>query len=256
MVGCLLVSKLNFITPGRRAGQHTCTRCWGWASKWEKVSLCVCGPDRGIFGWENHLPPLFLHLHLLSVPVHLSPADDKHKFFKSSNNFPHEFGARLYSSSSWEEEKSSCNPDRPHSGNPATPPLPMSLKCGRWWWQQKQEIRETLSMTPLICFDVSTSKKLRKKSGRYVWFADKAMTHGLKSALSYFVLFDIWLLNTYHPQEKLQSAGPKLHLNIIPASHTHIQTIVSSPPLWARLLSCRKVQIKSSVKMTSTPSHT
>lgn len=77
-------------------------------------------------------------------------------------------------------------------------------------------------MTPLTCFDVSTSKKLREKSGRYVWFADKAATHGLKSALSYFVLFDI-LTSEYISStgKKLQSAGPKLHLNITPASHTH-----------------------------------
>lgn len=62
MVGRLPVSKLNFITPGRRARQ---TRIYklivkGSASKWEKVSLCVCRPD------SISLPPSSLHLHLPS----------------------------------------------------------------------------------------------------------------------------------------------------------------------------------------------
>ncbi len=69
-VGRLPVSKLNFITPGRRARQTGIykTHCGGWASKQEKVSsLCVCRPVMGIHGWKNYLSFLYLHPHLPSV---------------------------------------------------------------------------------------------------------------------------------------------------------------------------------------------
>lgn len=123
-----------------------------------------------------------------------------------------------------------CNPQLTSPRDSSYSPTPhVSKVWAMMMWRQKQKITETHFMTLLICFHVSTSKKLRMKSGRCMWFADKAMTHGLKSALSYCVLLDIWLLNTYHPQENYRAPGcRKLHLNIIPA--LHVQTIVSSPP--------------------------
>ncbi len=54
-----------------------------------------------------------------------------------------------------------------------------------------------------------------------MWFADKEMTHALKSALSYFVLFDILTSEYISSKVKLQGTGLKLHLNIIPAPHTY-----------------------------------
>lgn len=56
---------------------------------------------------------------------------------------------------------------------------------------EKNEITETPSMTPLICLDVSTSKTLRIKVEDTCGLQIKRMTHGLKSALSCFVMFDI-----------------------------------------------------------------
>lgn len=66
--------------------------------------------------------------------------------------------------------------------------LPHSSQCvGDDDVMAKQEITETHFVPLLICFDVQSSKKQWMKGGRSMWFSDKAMTHGLKSALSYFV---------------------------------------------------------------------
>lgn len=70
----------------------------------------------------------------------------------------------------------------------------------------KQEIIGTHFMSLLIMFDVYTSKKVWMKCGRWMWFADKAMSNGFKCALSDFRFILCLRFEHRSPGGKLQGS--------------------------------------------------
>lgn len=150
---------------------------------------------------------------------HCSPCSDEHQFqvFSKAAIILLKFQAELWTTRLDKKKTPRATLNWPHPETPATPPLPTSPQ--RWWWWcdgKTQEITETHFTTPLICFDVSTSKK----PDTYTYGLQiNAVIHGLKSTHTLFCLtFDFWT-HIIHRKITGQWGYRKLHLNIIPALH-------------------------------------